>query len=213
MSVYLYDEALINRIRTVIQDKKVHIITPEKMFTKSNDKHDAPKFPAVSIYRPSYNLSTLRRTITGYRVGQSDYDEVSARIYSTKTLPISINYQVDVWTRKREQNDEFVRELLWFFTLFPQHKIIITYEDFERAITFNAFLGEEIIDNSDINNFENYGQYYRSTFNLTVDEAQLFMVDTTPKPSFGIKVQSYDLKGNLLDETIFDIPHEEGVSG
>lgn len=210
MSIYLYDEALTNRLRTVIQDEEVHIITSEKMFTKSKDSHDNPVFPAVSLYRPSYSLSTLRRTITGYRVGQSDYDEVSHQIYSTRTLPISINYQVDVWTRRREQNDELVRELLWFFTLYPQHKIIITYENFERAITFNAFLGEEITDNSDINNFENQGQYYRSTFNLTVDEAQLFLVDTTPKPKFGITVQSYDLKGNLLDESVLNIPKETG---
>lgn len=211
MSVYFYDKAIIDRIQKVIDDKNIHIIPPEKMFTKSKDENDNPDLPAISLFRPSFSLSTLHKTITGYRVGYAERDELQNKIFTTKSLPITIQYQLDVWTKTREQNDELVRELLWFFTLYPQHRIEIAYQDYSRYVTFNCFLGDEITDNSEIGEFENRGQYYRQTFNLTVDEAQLFLVVPVPYVSFDVKVQSYDLKGALFDESILTQPHQEGV--
>lgn len=204
MSVYLYDEAILNRIRTVLGEDTIHIITPEKVFTKSNNKGDDPIFPGVSLYRPSYSLSTLGKTMSGYRVGRQEYSETLNQIISTRALPISINYQIDVYTRYREQNDELTKELLWFFSLYPLHKLTLTFDDYEKTIEFNVFLGDEITDNSEINEFENKGQYYRSSFYLTVDSAQLFLLSPTDKPKLEVVVKSYDLKGNMLDETILN---------
>lgn len=203
MSVYLYDNAIVKRIRDVLGNEKIHIITPEKVFTKSNVTKDEPIFPGVSIYRPSYNLSTLGKTMSGYRVGRQEYSDTLNQIISTRALPIVINYQIDVFTRYREQNDELTKELLWFFTLYPRHNLTLTYDGYEKTIEFNVFLGDEITDNSDINEFENRGQYYRSTFNLTVDSAQLFLLSPSATPSLEVTLQSYDLKGNKFNEKIF----------
>lgn len=204
MSVYLYDNAIVNRIRTILGSNSIHIIPPEKAFTKSLVEEDDPIFPGVSIYRPSYSLSTLGKTMTGYRVGRQEYSETLGQIISTKSIPISINYQVDVFTRFREQNDELTKELLWFFTLYPQHKITLKYDEYEKTVEFNVFLGEDITDNSDISDFENRGQYYRTSFYLTVDAAQLFLLNPSEEPKLEVTIESYDLKGNLLDEKVFN---------
>ena len=199
MSVYFYDKAITDRIRTVIGDPDVHIITSEKMFTKSKDAHDDPEMPAISLYRSGFSLSTLNKNIVMYRRGRYERDPETHSLYFTQALPISITYQVDVWTRTREQNDEFVRELLWYFTLFPEHRIQLTYENFNQSVGFNVFLGDQVIDNSEINEFENRGQYYRSTFEISVDEAQIFMVRKTDYDKIKITVKSYDSEGVEFD--------------
>lgn len=181
MSVYFYDKAITDRMRQIIRDDRVDIITPEKAFSKSLHKDDDIQMPAVSLYRPSYSLSVLNRSMPGYRQGIYTND-TEGKLYSTQYLPITINYQCDVYTRTRIQNDELVRELLWYFTLYPQLKMTIDYQNYKQSFTFNVFLGDQLTDNSDINEFENRGQYYRTTFEMVVDEAQLFKVN----------VESYD---------------------
>ena len=128
MSVYLYDEALINRIRTVINDNTVSVIPFEKVFTKQADAHDDPPMPIVSVYRQGYSLTNNgTRNIVGYRSGRfNDVQDGEAVIrYRQQYIPITIRYQIDVWTRTRQQNDEFVRELIWFFMLYPENQIIL----------------------------------------------------------------------------------------
>lgn len=204
MSVYLYDTAITERIRNVLQDPNIHIVPSEKMFTKSKDANDNPAFPAVSIFRPSYSLSTLNKSISGYRIGRHEYSAESNKLYATQTLPITINYQVDVWTKDRIQNDELVRELIWFYTLYPQQKLTLTYENYRRDFTFNCFVNEEITDNSNISEFEDKGQYYRTTFTLVVDEAQLFMVNIKPLPSIIATLEAYDMEGAKFDESMIE---------
>lgn len=209
MSVYFYDKAIVDRIRTIINDPEVNIITNEKMFTKSKDSNDDPTMPAVSLYRSGYSLSTLNRNIVMYRKGRFSKDSETSKLYFTQALPITINYQVDVWTRTREQNDEFVRELLWYFTLFPEHRIQLEYEQYKKDIGFHVFLGEQIVDNSEINEFENRGQYYRSTFEIVVDEAQIFMVKTTDYNKIKVTLKSYDAEGVEFDsEEIYNYSQE-----
>lgn len=210
MSVYFYDKAIVEKTRKIINDSDVHIINNEKMFTKSRVAGDDVVMPAVSIYRDGYQLSDLNSGMPMYRQGRTIYDSGQEKLFTVRAIPIIIKYQFDVWTRTREQNDEFVRDLIWFYKLYPEHTIHLSHKATDSSpevtfdVKFNVFLEENIVDNSDINEFENKGQYYRSTFNLTVDEAQLFMInEMAPYNSFNITVKSYDMEGAELDnETI-----------
>ena len=187
MSVYLYDEAIVNRIKSVIGNQEVNVITAEKAFTKSMESADAPQLPAISLYRDKFTLTTQVRNMAAYRTGRTEASDDNV-VYRTQSLPITISYQIDVWTRKREQNDEFVRDLIWFFTLYPEHKLTLRYAGFVRDVKFNTFLDEDIVNNSQINDFEDKGQLYRSTFGLTVDEAQLFKVSSVNQVVFNFEV-------------------------
>lgn len=207
MSVYLYDEALTTRIRTVINDNTVSVIPFEKVFTKQADAQDNPPMPIVSIYRHGYSLTNNgTRNIVGYREGRvNDIPIITNNVESKlrvnqQYIPITIRYQIDVWTRTRQQNDEYVRELIWFFMLYPENVITLTYGDYEQKIKFNTFLEDDVTDNSEINEFENRGQYYRSTFNVYVDEAQLFyIVVNNQVNSFTYIVDSYTAEGVKFD--------------
>ena len=68
---------------------------------------------------------------------------------------------------------------------------------------------EQIVDNSEINEFENRGQYYRSTFEIVVDEAQIFMVKTTDYNKIKVTLKSYDAEGVEFDsEEIYNYSQE-----
>lgn len=191
MSVYLYDEAIVNRIKSVLGNQEINIITAEKAFSKSMESQDSPQLPAISLYRDKFTLTKEVRNMPSYRTGRTEASEDNL-VYRTQSLPITINYQIDVWTRKREQNDEFVRDLIWFFTLFPEHKLTLRYAGFVRAVKFNTFLEEDIVNNSQINDFEDKGQVYRSTLGLYVDEAQLFMVTPVNQVVFDFEILSLE---------------------
>ena len=92
-------------------------------------------------------------------------------------LPIHINYQLDVFTRTRQENDELTRELLWYFTLYPQLSLTIPY-GLDMPITWNLFFSDDVTDNSQIAEFESSGQYYRTTLNCYTDEGKLYLVNT-----------------------------------
>lgn len=210
MAVYFYDQALVDRTRKVLKDQDVHIITNEKMFTKSKDKLDNPIFPAVSYTRDGYSLTTVGKNFSLYRRGRLENDG-TGKLYQTKSLPIEINYQCDVWTRTRESNDELTRELLWFFTYYPEHTIHLSYDGFERNTKFHVFLGDEIVDNSAINEFEDIGQYYRSSFTLRIDEAQLFLVNSSDYTKIKYTLSSYTAENEVFDtyeSEIFNISEE-----
>ena len=201
MSVFLYDEALTNRLKSVLVNVNgINIIPVERAFTKSFEAQDNPEMPAVSLYREGFSIKPDLRNMASYKRGWNEED-TEGKLYNTKVLPISVRYQIDTWTRTREQNDELTRDLVWFFTLYPEHKMTIKYGGFTRDIKFNTFLELDVTNNSQIAEFENRGQYYRSTLGLIVDEAQLFFVTTQNKLSFDFEI--------IAVESIQDLSVEE----
>ena len=82
-----------------------------------------------------------------------------------------------VVTRNREENDELCRELILYIHRHPELIAEVTYLGITQRFGFHWFLGNDIVDNSEIAEFENRGQYYRSTLSMVVDEAQLLYVE------------------------------------
>ena len=206
MSVYLYDESLIARLRSlmsqILDDERPSIIPSEKAFTKSGHVDDEVALPFISVWRDQVQLISMNRTITGYRQGkqmQLDEDDI---ITAFQYIPIRISYQLDVVTRTRQQNDELWRELVWYFTLYPNQSIEVEWEidsvPQSQTIKYNVFLGEDIVDNSELMEFEERGQYYRSTLNLIVDEAQLFFLRYDIPKTLTIQLQAIDNDGGEI---------------
>ena len=180
MSVYLFDESLISSLRSILSDNRVSIITAEKAFTKAGAINDDVALPLVTVWRPSYSLISFQRSTPGIYRGepvQTYQNSSGATVFDMlKYLPIHINYQFDVFTKTRQENDELARDLIWYFTLYPQITLTIPY-GLNMPITWNLFFSDEVTDNSQISEFENSGQYYRTTLNCYTDEGKLFLVD------------------------------------
>lgn len=157
-----------------MKDNRVSVISAEKAFTKAGSINDNVKLPLVTVWRPGYSFYDMTDTMAAtFRGAPAKVSDDQTSITSLQYLPLHIDYQLDVFTRTREENDELVREIVWYFRLYPQIKITVPY-GLNMPITFNIFFNSEVTDNSELTEFENTGQYYRSTLSMYTDEGKLF---------------------------------------
>ena len=175
MSIYIYDKAIIEKFKEILRYPRISIVPFESAFRKSGVDGDDVTLPFVSISRQGWSLTQQTKNITGYMVGKP---KTKNDIYYTNAyLPIEIHYNIDIVTRNREENDELCRELILYIHRHPELIAEVTYLGITQRFGFHWFLGNDVVDNSEISEFENRGQYYRSTLSMVVDEAQLIYVE------------------------------------
>ena len=175
MSIYIYDKAIIEKFKEILGDPRISIVPFESAFRKSGVDGDDVTLPFVSISRQGWSLTQQTKNITAYMVGKP---KTKNDIYYTNAyLPIEIHYNIDIVTRNREENDELCRELILYIHRHPELIAEVTYLGITQRFGFHCFLGNDVVDNSEISEFENRGQYYRSTLSMVVDEAQLIYVE------------------------------------
>ena len=100
MAVYLYDEALVNKIKAWTQHTDIHVYGPgetSRLFeTLSDVNNDEPiKLPLISISRPG------GFTVTNPNKQPLSFDGITKEASYEKSLminaiPIEISYQIDV---------------------------------------------------------------------------------------------------------------------
>ena len=175
MSIYIYDKAIIEKFKEILGDPRISIVPFESAFRKSGVDGDDVTLPFLSISRQGWSLTQQTKNITGYMVGKP---KTKNDIYYTNAyLPIEIHYNIDIVTRNREENDELCRELILYIHRHPELIAEVTYLGITQRFGLHWFLGNDVVDNSEISEFENRGQYYRSTLSMVVDEAQLIYVE------------------------------------
>lgn len=186
VSVYAYDEAIVDNLREIFdspKSKSIHIVPPSEMFDlEATLNRDDTLLPMISLTRTGWNLPNERRPFPLKTEGvhmESVMDSKENReqnIYKNlQALPIAINYQLDVWTESRLENDVIMRELIWYYSLNPTLTVMIPH-DLNIQHTFNIFLGSDIEDNSDISEHKNRGRYFRQTIGMYTDDAYLWKV-------------------------------------
>ena len=93
-------------------------------------------------------------------------------------IPVSIQYQLDVYTRYFEEADEYMRNIVFNIINFPKLTIRIPYQDEQREHDANVRLLSEVEDNSDIPERLIPGQFTRLSLSLYIDDAYLWDVRT-----------------------------------
>lgn len=189
MSVYAYDEAVVQDLRRIFSDGRIHIIPPEDAFDLIGTlQKDNIRFPLITLARPGWLLSDnkpqhmifegLPDKITDSKIEvpehRTDGFDSSFKVIRLQAIPIRINYQVDIWTESRLENDNIMRELIWYYTLHPTLKVKIVYDDIERLHNFNLFFDADVEDNSDIVSHKEKGRFFRQTISMYTDDAYLW---------------------------------------
>ena len=177
MSAYLYDEAIVSNLRKVIGDDRIHINVVENAFNVI-PRIDDDKFtlPLITLSRTGWRILSDNHNhsarFEGDVVEIRPYNDTQ-RIKRVQFIPMKIDYNLDVWTRSRRENDEIVRELFWFFLISPTLQVHVPY-DLEFDHNFNIFIEEDVEDNSDLQGQFNHGEYFRQTIHLYTDDAKLW---------------------------------------
>ena len=110
------------------------------------------------------------------------YDAITVDSNMEKSLilnfiPILINYQVDIYTRKLEEADIYARELIFNIINHPTLQVKIPYLGVDRLHNATIRIADNVEDNSDVPEMHlKYGQFTRFTLSINLDDAYLWSV-------------------------------------
>lgn len=178
MSVSLYDKALVNKIKGWIIDPNLVVLGPDEtsqLFAwRSDINNDKPiSLPLVSLTRDSditIDIKAKRELSYQGKMFNSDgktSDHLNA-------IPITINYQLDIYTRYRAEADEYLRNFVFNFVNHPKMTIDIPYNDCHLQQDSFISLEGTVSDNSSIPERLIPGQFTRYSIGLTLNDAYLF---------------------------------------
>lgn len=188
MGVRFYDDALLNKLQKwtagtqatltgVNETKRLF----ETLIDKNNDKQI--QLPLIALSRPggytilNKNQRPLVNEGSALIRGNSKNAVVNA-------IPISVEYQLDIYTRYLEEADEYMRNFIFNFIKYPKLNIEIPYEDL-KVLNHNANvrISSDVEENSDIAERLISGQFTRLTLGINIDDAYLFDVRIKDKLS------------------------------
>ena len=187
MSVTLYDRMVKDKIAGWIIDPDMIVLGPDEtaeLFQHQADiKDDKPiQLPLISISRDrdiDINLTT-KRALT--HMGQT-FNYVDGTSDHLNAIPITIKYQLDIYTRFQAEAQEYVRNFVFNIINHPSMELIIPYNNSNLSYISYMSLVSPITDNSDIPQRLIPGQFTRMTLHFTLNDAQLFSYNhkTVPK--------------------------------
>ena len=178
MSVRLYDDALVKKIKNWVKDEKVRILAPDEtleLFQKiANDKNDEPiSLPIISLVRSrEVDLDHPHKkmmTFDGMML-----DATIEKSLQIDAIPMTLNYQLDIYTRYKYEADEYMRNFVFNLVNHPKVKVVLPYNDINYTHYSNIRLVPTIEDNSDVPNRLVSDQFTRWTISFTIDDAYLF---------------------------------------
>lgn len=173
MSFGCYDKAIIENFQKLFNTGNVHILPVEDAlrFTSQLNRDDV-EFPLISTTRLGITIlsSEVNQTqkTTGHLVRRDGYNN---NVFA-QSIPIRIEYQLDIFTVERWACDEITRELIFYFY---QHPTLVAHFDYGLNIehNFNLFLNDDVVDNSDTIEHVNTGVKFRNTLTFYTDDARL----------------------------------------
>ena len=193
VSVYAYDRALVTDLRARFSKSPVNDSTvnstvqigpAEQMYNIVGQLNgDRPILPFVSLQRLNWQLNLDRQ---GYQtfIGDQVYTRLASdnkpQEVRAQVIPITINWQLSVWTADRITNDALVREILWYYHLRPSLLVYVQH-GLNIAHKFNIYFNSGIEDNSDIANHINNGSYFRQDLSLYSDDTYLWKANYVNK--------------------------------
>lgn len=180
MAIRYYDKALVEKITKWVKDPNMRILKPEevtRLFQQTADiNNDKPiSLPLIAISRePNVEiLSTNKKPLSfDGKMIKANYNKSE----QLDAIPVSINYQLDIYTRYFTEGDEYVRNFIFNLINYPKLYIEIPYNN--NKIEHNAYVKilSTVEDTSSIPQRLVPGQFTRWTIKLTIDDAYLFSI-------------------------------------
>lgn len=194
MSVRLYDEALLKKFKSWIKDDKLRILSPDdstRLFQQRLDMQDDKplSLPLIALSRdPQIELEYPHKK-------PMTYDGIMLRATEEKSLqldaiPMTLNYQLDIYTRYSKEADEYMRNFVFNMVNHPVIAVEIPYNGIDYIHYGNMELLSTIEDNSDIPQRLFYDQFVRWTLKFTIRDAYLFSLPYKDN----IQIGEYEVK-------------------
>ena len=193
MAIRYYDDAIIKKLlRWIPENQGLRVLKPDetkRLFElMADDSGDKPiKLPFIALSRNTELelLSNIKqnRSFDGLWLNNNKYDPSTGgyKLESGQTvlfnvIPILPQYQLDIYTKKEEEADELLRNILFKLINNPAIYITIPYNNNDIKHIANIRVLPSVSDNSGINERMFSGQFYRYTLQLEIHDAFFFSI-------------------------------------
>ena len=203
MAVSYYDDSLLNKIKSWVNDPNMTITSPDetrRLFSYYADINNDTqiKLPLIALRR-SRDIEILSTNKKPLSFDGATIEANIERSGQLNGIPIAIRYQLDVYTRYFQEADEYIRNFIFNFINFPKLKIEIPYNNANIEHEANIRLDPTVADNSDISERLAPGQFTRMTLSLYIDDAYIF--DYKFRNNYSVQTES---EISLKDQNKFE---------
>ena len=196
MSVRLYDEAVVTKIKGWVKDEKMRVLPPNeanRLFQMiANMQNDKPiSLPLIAISRSNEieieNTNKKPLTYDGMML-----DATKDKSLQIDAIPMVLNYQIDIFCKDEEEADEYMRNFTFALINHPKVKVFLPYNQINYEHWSYMRMLSTIEDNSDIPIRQFGDQFTRWTIRFTIDDAYLFSLpykDNVSIEGYGIEIK------------------------
>jgi hypothetical protein len=181
MAINYYDEAVTAKIKSWLADSsKLRVLSPDEsarlIQLSAEDSKDASlKLPLISISRnKDIEIESAIKQNKSFDGLIIETDNTTAKTVHMNVIPIKTTYQLDIYTKKKIEADEYVRQYLFKLINNPQIIIDIPYNGYFIRHTANLRVLNTVSDTSDIATHIFSGQFYKWTIQLELQDGFLF---------------------------------------
>jgi hypothetical protein len=210
MAIGYYDDAVTQKIKGWLADSSnLRVLSPDEstilIQLQADDSGDKPltlPLIAVSRNRDIEIESAIKqnKSFDGLIIGTN---AVGATTVHLNVIPIKTTYQLDIYTKKRIEADEYVRQYLFKLINNPQIIIEIPYNNYIVKHTANLRVLNTVSDTSDIPTHAFAGQFYKWTIQLELQDGFLFSIPQKQNWKIvGVEVTTADKISDPTEEEI-----------
>ena len=183
MAIRYYDEALTTKINSWLpksKNRKIQVLKPDevkRLFTiEADERNDKPiQLPLIAISRET-QIDVLHPTKRAMSFDGMMLESDGKHTIQLDAVPISITYQLDIYTRHFDEGDELLRELIFKIINNPQLTITLPYNNQNLIQVCAMKMQGRVEDTSSISERLFSGQFTRWTLRLNIDGAYLYSI-------------------------------------
>lgn len=197
MAIRYYDDAVAAKINSWLpksKNRQIKVLKPDetrKQFSIEIDEtNDKPiGLPLITLSRDT-SIELLQPTMVPMSFDGLMLDSDGKHTLQLNAIPISLSYQMDIYTRRYDEGDELLREFLFKLINNPQIVIELPYNNQKFKHVSTISLHPEVEDTSDISERVFSGQFTRWTIRFDVEGAYIFSLPYVDNVSieYGLKV-------------------------
>ena len=183
MAISYYDDAVTAKVKGWLADNSnLRVLNPDEtnrvIELHAEDSGDQPlKLPLLALSRNKEleitNPIKQSKSFDGLIIQQ---DKASAATVHMNVIPVKTLYQLDIFTKKQLEADEYVRQFLFKLINNPQIIVEIPYNNYIVKHTANLRVLNSVSDTSDIPTRIFSGHFYRWTIQLELQDGFLFSI-------------------------------------
>lgn len=212
MAIRYYDEAIATKINSWLpknNNRQIKVLKPEetkRLFEiEADEKNDgAISLPLIALSRDS-SIDMIYRGMNPMSYDGLLLDSDGDSSIKLRGIPITLTYQLDIYTKRYDEGDEILREFVFKLMNKPQIVIELPYNNQHFKHVASIQLQGQIEDTSDIQQRLFSGQFTRWTIRFGIIGAYLFSIPIVNN----VKIEGVELDVAQNKEHPLDFEMEE----